>query len=69
VPTKPKLKVAKSQADEPPLVFAMPENPPSTLSDRVAVRLEGITYLLAPRRGRQLPSSSRPRRSVARRAR
>jgi hypothetical protein len=44
MPTKPKW----TQPVDPPVVKAVPENPPSGMPDCVAVRLDGITYLLAP---------------------
>jgi hypothetical protein len=39
--------MAKLKLD-PPVVIAVPENPPSSLADRVAVRVDGLTYLLPP---------------------
>ena len=40
--------VPKRKVVDPPVVKSVPENPPSSMPDRVAVRLHGITYLLAP---------------------
>jgi hypothetical protein len=48
VPTTPKLKVAETPPDD---LSSAPHQPPplrSTEADRTAVRIDGLTYLLAP---------------------
>ena len=48
----------KQAEPEPPIVFAVPQTPPSSDPERTAIRVAGITFLV-PTRSRPCPTSPR----------